>query len=377
MRLFFIFGLMLITACQTKEQSPIEAVLADNPDLAEIAKNPKHEVQILYSDIIRQGDSVIFKDYSFQLDEDQYYYPASTVKMPIAALALEKIKQLRQTDLDIHRETPYIINGDTISSNIATDISEIFAVSENAAYNRLYEFMGRDEINQKLHEKGIFPVRISHRLSVPNSAVDTTKTLLFFTSDSTFYPNLEVVDNPIQKLGHLKNQQKGAGYYAGDSLVNAPFDFSLKNYYPLQSAHETLKRILFPTAFTPNQRFDLSEDDHAFLVKTMAQLPSESPYKKYDPEMYYDSYVKFLMFGDSKEPMPKHIKVYNKVGDAYGTLTDIAYIKDEKNGVEFMLSATILVNSNGIFNDDTYDFDSVGFPFLGKLGRAIYQNKLD
>ncbi|MDT8415767.1 MAG: serine hydrolase [Flavobacteriaceae bacterium] len=377
MRRFLISFLLLITACQNKHQNPIEAVLAANPDLTEIAQNPKYEVQILYSDIIRQGDSVSFKDYSFQLDADQYYYPASTVKMPVAALALEKLKQLRASGIETHRETLYIINGDTVSSNIATDVSEIFAVSDNAAFNRLYEFMGRDEINRKLHEKGIFPVRISHRLSVPNSAVDTTKTLLFFTSDSTFYPNLELIDSPLQKLDYLKNQQKGVGYYAADSLVNTPFDFSLKNYYPLQSAHETLKRILFPSAFAPNQRFNLSADDHAFLVNTMAQLPSESPFKSYDPEMYYDSYVKFLMFGDSKAPMPKHIKVYNKVGDAYGTLTDIAYIKDEENGVEFMLSATILVNSNGIFNDNTYDYDLIGLPFLGKLGRAFYEYKLD
>ncbi|MBU2527400.1 MAG: class A beta-lactamase-related serine hydrolase [Bacteroidetes bacterium] len=377
MRLLLICFLLLLTACQTENQNPIEAILAANPDLAEIAQNSKYEVQILYSDIIRQGDSVSFKDYSFRLDADQYYYPASTVKMPVAVLALEKLKLLRQSGIEMHRETPYIINGDTVSSNIATDVSEIFAVSDNSAFNRLYEFLGRDEINQKLHEKGIFPVRISHRLSVPNSAVDTTKTLLFFTSDSTFYPNLEVIDSPIQKLDYLKNQQKGIGFYAADSLVNTPFDFSLKNYYPLQSAHETLKRILFPIAFAPNERFDLSEDDHVFLVKTMAQLPSESPFKSYDPEMYYDSYVKFLMFGDSKAPMPKHIKVYNKVGDAYGTLTDIAYIKDEKNDVEFMLSATILVNSNDIFNDNTYDYDGIGFPFLGKLGRAVYEYKLD
>lgn len=373
MRLVYLIVFLGLAACQKTEKNPIEEVLNAHPDLAEIAQNPNYAVQILYSQIHRHGDSVSFTDYSYRLDPDLYYYPASTVKMPAAALALEKLQRLRQGGIDIHRETTYVLNGDTISSSIAKDVSEIFAVSDNNAFNRLYEFMGRDYINKQLIAKGLFPVRIAHRLSVPNAAVDTTKTLLFFTSDSTFYPNLSIVDNPIQKLNYLKKQKKGKGFILGDSLIQEPFDFSEKNYYPLFTAHETLKRIIFPQAFRPEQRFHLSPEDHAFLIETMAQLPSESPFVKYDPAVYYDSYVKFLGFGDSKAPMPKNIKIYNKVGDAYGALTDIAYIKDIDSGAEFMLSATIFVNSNGIFNDDTYDYDTVGFPFLGKLGRAFIE----
>lgn len=373
MRFLILLSLLGLAACQKHETHPIEAVLQAHPDLAEIARNPQHAVQILYSEIHRFGDSVSFTDYSYRLDPDLYYYPASTVKMPVAVLALEKLNLLRQGGIDIQRETTYIINGDTISSSVAKDVSEIFSVSDNSAFNRLYEFMGRDYINQKLIAKGLFPIRIAHRLSIPNSAADTTKTLLFFTSDSTFYPNLSVVDSPIQKLNYLKKQQKGKGFMQGDSLINLPFDFSEKNYFPLFTVHETLKRIIFPQAFRPEHRFNLNPDDYNFLIKTMAQLPSESPFVKYDPKVYYDSYVKFLAFGDSKAPIPKNIKIYNKVGDAYGTLTDIAYIKDEDSGMEFMLSATIFVNSNGIFNDDTYDYNTIGFPFLGKLGRAFLE----
>ena len=82
------------------------------------------------------------------------------------------------------------------------------------------------------------------------------------------------------------------------------------------------------------------------------------------------------MFGDSEEHIPNHIKMYNKVGYAYGTLTDCAYIKDEKNEVDFMLTATILVNENGIFNDNEYEYDEVGIPFLAQLGREIYNYEL-
>ena len=61
-------------------------------------------------------------------------------------------------------------------------------------------------------------------------------------------------------------------------------------------------------------------------------------------------YCKFLIFGDTKDKIDSSIKIYNKIGQAYGTLTDCAYIIDEKAGVEFMVTATLLVNKNKIFN---------------------------
>ena len=83
------------------------------------------------------------------------------------------------------------------------------------------------------------------------------------------------------------------------------------------------------------------------------------------------------MYGDTKADIPDTIKIYNKVGFAYGTLTDCAYITDTKNRAEFMLTATILVNKDGIFNDDQYEYDEVGIPFLAELGRAFYQFELN
>ena len=65
-------------------------------------------------------------------------------------------------------------------------------------------------------------------------------------------------------------------------------------------------------------------------------------------------------------------RIYNKVGLAYGTATDVAYVKD-RNGIEFFLTATILTNKNEIFNDNQYEYDQLGIPFLAALGRELYQ----
>jgi hypothetical protein len=57
-------------------------------------------------------------------------------------------------------------------------------------------------------------------------------------------------------------------------------------------------------------------------------------------------------------------------------LTDNAYIVDEKNDIEFFLSATVHVNENQIYNDDSYEYDEIGLPFIAKLGKIIYNYEL-
>lgn len=39
--------------------------------------------------------------------------------------------------------------------------------------------------------------------------------------------------------------------------------------------------------------------------------------------------------------------------------------------MEFLLTATIHANADGIFNDDKYEYDEVAIPFLASLGRAV------
>jgi hypothetical protein len=104
----------------------------------------------------------------------------------------------------------------------------------------------------------------------------------------------------------------------------------------------------------------------------MSSEPGESKYPYYDTANYYSAYVKFLLYGSEKGALPKSIRIFNKVGDAYGFLTDVAYVADFENKIEFMLSCTMLCNSDGIFNDDKYDYETTGFPFMKNLGQVIY-----
>ncbi|MHA7831214.1 MAG: serine hydrolase [Flagellimonas sp.] len=370
-RLFLICFLVLAASCSGNTPAEaLEKVLhSQNPKIKNVMENlEEHEIQIRYTQIDRRNDSIIFTDYDFQVDENNYFYPASTVKFPAAVAALEKLNAIDSLSIN----TPFFVEGDSVKTTFAKAISEIFAVSDNAANNRLLEFLGQDDLNKRMQERGVSPIRIAHRLSTENADDVTTKPLVFYLNDSTISLSQPIINSPIKPLD-LNGIQKGKGFIADENYQEGPFNFSFKNYYPIKAQDALLKRIIFPEAFPKEQRFDISDDQREYLMTAMHTLPSDIGY---DENEFYDSYVKFFMFGDNTEPMPEHIKIYNKVGYAYGTLTDCAYIQDTKNHVEFMLTATILVNDNHIFNDNTYEYDKVGIPFLAQLGRELYDIEL-
>ncbi len=166
------------------------------------------------------------------------------------------------------------------------------------------------------------------------------------------------------------------GYYAGDSLVHQPFDFTERNKLPLPALQQLLQSVLFPASVPAQKRFNLTPDDYQFLYQYLSQYPGETNYPKYDSKQYYDSYVKFFFMDSLHRQMPEGVRVFNKVGWAYGFMTDVSYVADFRHNVEYMLTATLYVNSDGILNDDKYEYDRIGHPFLYQLGQTIYQHEL-
>jgi hypothetical protein len=346
-------------------------------------------VQILYTQIDRDANNrPSFRSYRYRVDRNAYFYPASTVKMPAVLLALEKLNQLKKPGLTKHTTmlTDSACCGQTavlsdataqaFMPSVAHYIRKIFVVSDNDAFNRLYEFLGQEYLNERLRTKGYSNIRIANRLSVGASREQNR-----FTNPVRFVKHGKVVYK--QPLAQSRRDYKatapilmGQGKIKGDSLVRRPKDFTYANNFPLEEQQAMLRSILFPESVGKQKCFNLTADDYQFLYQYMSQLPRETRYPVYNQPEHVDGYVKFLMYGDLKDAISPNIRIFNKVGDAYGFLTDNAYVVDFKNGVEFFLSATIYVNENQIFNDDHYEYDSIGFPFMGNLGRIIYQHEL-
>ncbi len=375
-----------------KEKNLIEDLLKSRPDLFKtILDDPaKFEMQILYTQIDRDKNNVPkFTSYKYRVNPKEYFYPASSLKLSAAILSLQKLNELKIDGLD--RNTPLRIDSveswqrktekdisafDSLPS-IAQFIRKILLVSDNDAYNSLYEFLGQKYLNEQLWNRGYKNINLIHRLSTP-----LTKEQNRITNPFTFYSNDKIIyeqpgqKNPKQYKNELPNLFRGIGYLQNDSLINKPKDFTYSNYFSLEDLQNVLKAVIFPKFIPAKQRFNLTQDDYKFLQKYLSMLPKESKYPKYDTAKCWDSSVKYFMYGDTKSSIPENIRIFNKVGGAYGYLIDNAYIVDFINKVEFLLTAVIYVNNDKIFNDDKYEYDEIGIPFLANFGKIIYEYEL-
>ena len=382
----FIISLgIFIFSCT--ESTPLEQALTDAE--LEVKKvldfADEHEIQIRYTQIKRGENNLPeFSSYSLFEDSEAYFYPASTAKLPIAALALQRIRELQAERINIDSNTPFHIRDrynhpialkDSTALNenlsVAHLIKKIFLVSDNDSYNFLFDFLGSDYINSELRKKGLSETSIHHKFLF-GADNQTTWEYHFIDHLDTLYYQPSIRAKQIISNGNLKAMIKGIGYIDGNELVNRPFDFSSKNRISINDLEGILKRILFPDVFDSSERFDLLEEDYKFLKFWMSRntLESSDPNYSNNPDLY-DSYVKFFVYGDQKGAMTDNVRIFNKVGDAYGTLTETAYIQDRASAIEFLLTATVHVNENQIFNDNIYEYDSIGFPFMAGLGRAI------
>jgi hypothetical protein len=372
----------------------LKNLLESHPELFNhILNHPTHnEVQILYTQIDRDKNNVPhFTSYSYRLNANRYFYPASTVKLPTAIFALEKLNELKingltketvmKTDSSFEGESK--MTEDTSSSNglpsIENYIKKILLVSDNYAYNRLYEFVGRAEINSKLKKYNLNNTRIIGRLAIGDSgeAARHTNSIDFYRDDKLVYHQPAQYDGRDYPM-HPDNMIQGKGYIDNDNkLVMKPFGFVDKNVYTIADQQMVLKRLLFPEAFSKEQQFNLKPGDYQFIYNYMSMFPNESKKPTYNAPEYYPAYCKFLFYGaDSLAVINPDIRIFNKIGDSYGYNIDNAYIVDFKNKVEFILTAVVQSNDSQIYNTNNYEYKTVTHPFMKNLGQVIYQHEL-
>jgi hypothetical protein len=371
----------LLVDILSKTPDPVFRKVLSHPDT--------FRLQIIYTVINRDGfNRPRFTNYYFHYDPQQYFNPASTVKLPLAVLALEKLAKINSkavnkyttivfdSSYDGQTAAYYDTTAATGKPSIAQYIRKAFLISDNDAYNRLYQFVGQQTINRSLWNKGYEDVRITRQfMRFTPEQNRHTNAIKFIDRDGSVMMKQEAAYNSDSFYFPSEIKIGKAHYNRQDSLIHEPIDFTGHNNISLETLQQILQSVLFPRSVPARQSFKLSGDDYEFLRRYLSQYPSETSYPKYDSSKYYDSYVKFF-FRDSTHKMPEEVRVFNKVGWAYGFLTDVSYVADFNNHVEFMLSATLYVNSDGIVNDNKYDYDSIGYPFLRELGKTVYEYEL-
>jgi hypothetical protein len=400
-----IFGIVIMTSnCSPSRtnstrsdgigENKLASILKQYPQYFDSVLQRKDElnVQIIYTQVDRKKNGkAIFTDFYFNVNDSNYFYPASTIKLPVAILALQKLNELNVPGLD--RNTMMITGEDgddqtTVYNDptaadgrptIAQYIKKILLVSDNDAFNRLYEFLGQEYINNNLHRMGYTDALIIHRLSTPLSEAQNrhTNPVRFYAVHDTESSIIYEKSAEKSRLVYPQRDTKlGKGYMQGNVIVNEPFDFSKKNRLSISDLHSILRSVLFPGSVPRSKRFKLTDADYDFLRKYMSMMPRESKFPFYPGSEFSDTYVKHFMYGNERTTIEPGLRTFNKTGTAYGFLIDVSYIADFNKNIEFMLTAVISCNTDGIYNDDKYDYDTIGYPFFKHLGQVIYDHEL-
>jgi hypothetical protein len=264
----------------------LAAILGAHPEwfASAVANADEHRLQILYTQIDRDaGNRPAFRSFPDRL-ADAYFYPAGTVKLPAAILALEKLNDLgvpgltRDTALRIEAGTPAqtAVERDPSKGDgrptIAHYIKKVFLVSDNDAFNRLYEFLGQEEINEKLWRHGFADARILRRLEAGMDPEENrvTNPFVFFEGDRVVYRQ-PLARNPGGWTVDGPEVRQGRGFIRDGKLVEEPLDFSHSNYLSVRTLREVL-----------------TDGDLRFLYTYMSMLPRESVEPAYPDREEYE-----------------------------------------------------------------------------------------
>lgn len=352
------------------------AILAACPDRA-IAKNPaRFRLQIGLTRI----DGPTLRHHHLRLDRREWQSPASLVKLPLAIMALERLAALRRAGHAVTLETPLQLSKApdcTVWGQnpepLRRTLTALFAVSDNPAYNRLYDWLGPAAIHARFADWGITDARLwsrfaacppeSHRVGADWAFVDAAgRELVAGRADPPYTPS-------AHPLGRVRF---GSAWMEAGRRIDGPMDFSERNHLPLADVHEILLRLVAPEAFPASKHYALDPTDRHTLLQLMALTPPESRDPVYATADYPAHYNRYLFVGEGARPRPPGVSLAGKVGEAYGFLSDTVYASERDDaGLRFVLSAALYINADDVLNDGGYEYAAQGRPFLAWLGHAV------
>ena len=328
--------------------------------------------------------------HSLGIGAPDYFYPASLVKLPLTLMTLERLEEIRKQSAPwVSRNSRVeFIKAEPCQTNLEKDstskelhptmahfIRRILTVSDNPSYNRLYDFLGQGEIRRRLVQKGLKHTRIPVRLN--DCKWDQNK----------YAPYVRIIDDKTGHIHHIparlnsdsvglygQNRKAGKAYVEGNRTHWKPKDFSQSNELPLEECLEMLVRFCLPEAISKDRSWQISMDDRQFLWQYLGTYPLQSGLKEYADTTLYPKYLKkyFLRNASNELRNKPTLKVFNIVGLSYGFASDVSYVVDLENGVEFFLAASIIANENGIIGDGKYNYESLAFPLFGRIFNQIY-----
>lgn len=357
---------------------------------AVIDQQSKFKLQIIYGKTIHhQKDSITLIN-AYLTDSIYYFYPASTIKLPCAILTLEKLHELKIPNEHYFKIGEKYSCGNTyhIKKSLKQKKSYIdilplmLTVSDNAAYNSVYEFLTPTYISSQLKKRSLNNIYIYKRFA-GCSLTENLKInpVVFYNSNNiVLYKQKESVTELSEMAKNYKfdsSKLVAKKYKFNSQIKDSPFDFNYTIEASLMNLHSCLTRLIYPMTVEPEFRWKISAKERSFLLKSLGFYPKELKLKPYnDTTQYPDNLLKYIAVGDQKNNTENNVRTFSKIGISYGFITETAYVVDFEKKIDFFLSASIYVNENKIINDNIYEYESIARPFLSKLGNLIIEHEM-
>lgn len=357
----------------------------------------EHRVQILVSEVVPDGHGGRrLNRFGYRLGAE-YFYPASSIKLCAAVGALQTLEALQASHgcgdlLDAPMEIAPLFPGDAAQADDASNLSggritvgheirKLALVSDNRAFNRLYDLVGHEALNRRMHDLGLTSVVVNHRLSesraIPDPRASAAVTLRPAGRAAISVPARTSALSLTNRASRLR---VGDAYLQGEQRVSEPMDFSTRNGISLEHLQDLLIQVVAPEIDLGTPRLRLQESHRRFLVEALTQPASESSNPLYAAAQYPTDGYKTLLPG-GRRVLPEQrpglrVECASKIGQAYGFTIENACLKNPVNGRTVFVSAVIYTNADGVLNDDRYEYEQVALPFMADLGEWVAQTWL-
>jgi len=358
----------------------------------ELIKSPeKYKLKLVFTQINRSKTKVAIETVSFREDQKEYLYPASIVKLPTALIALEELNEVRKKNPNANLNntikffqkkgclptTNQIKIGNRMyPTSLDVLIKMMLAVSDNDAYNRVFDFCGQQKINSRIKELGYKEGKIIRKFVLNcnlNQNRISDSLVMLGKRGERIYTRGTIINNDsisIDSTFKLGLQYEGFN----KQIINKPFDFSKQNNLDLLDIHKTLAGLIFPKS-NSNFKFNITEEQRKYFIQNLGRYPDEYGLA-YNSLEFFPAYKKYLLFG--RDPKLNYLndslnrfRSMNIVGVSFGCVIDCAYLIDFQTGKEFLLTVGMYANQDEVINDAKYDYDNLAYPFMKDVGRLF------
>lgn len=372
----------------------LETRLRADPHFSKVLADPaRYRLQILVTEIIKEPDGARrLVRHGYRVGAE-YVYPASAIKTFAAVAAMRAVAALPPTasgaraDLD----TPLAVctfgarrcvrtrdrsNRDGGLITLGHEIRKTQIVSDNDAFNLLYNFVGHRELNEYLRTHGFPDVRVEHRLSTgerPAAHRRTPRIDLRLGAGTLTVP--ERVSDLVTRPADAPPIPVGVAHRGPDGVdIPSPKDFVDNNAAPLCALQRLTVALVAPELGAVD--LELAPADRERLLAAMQVDPHASLNPRYTSPAQTVDRFKPLLPGIARVRPRARIRYLNKAGKAYGFHLDNAFIEDLETGRAFLVAAAMYADRDGVVDDDRYDYADVTVPFFADLGELLARELL-